>query len=56
MLFADGFQPQVVAARTGTFYGQPMIAGHMYVIRGVPRATGRRVAEPPGPGWPSPWP
>jgi hypothetical protein len=32
LLIAVGGTVRVVAARTGTFYGQPMLAGHIYTI------------------------
>jgi hypothetical protein len=36
VIIADGFNERVlaVAASTGTFYGQPMTAGHVYSIAG----------------------
>jgi trimeric autotransporter adhesin len=36
LLIADGFDGRVraVASRTGTFYGQPMTAGHIYTVAG----------------------
>jgi hypothetical protein len=36
-------QIRVVAARDGTFYGQPMLAGHIYAIAGGGRVTGNGV-------------
>jgi hypothetical protein len=36
-------QIRVVAAGDGTFYGQPMLAGHIYVIAGGGRLTGNGV-------------
>jgi NHL repeat-containing protein len=35
LLIADTFNARVVAASTGTFYGQPMTAGHIYTIAGT---------------------
>jgi len=36
LVFADGvhYQVDVVPARTGTFYGRPMTAGHIYTVAG----------------------
>jgi hypothetical protein len=34
LLFAERYRVRVVAARTGTFYGQPMLAGHIYTVAG----------------------
>ena len=31
----DGSRVQVVAHKTGTFYGQPMAAGHIYTVAGT---------------------
>jgi hypothetical protein len=51
LLVADGEQVQVVAAKTGTFYGQPMTAGHIYAIAGQPNSD--RSAAPAGDGGPA---
>ena len=34
LVIADKFHVAVVAAKTGTFYGQPMTAGHLYSVAG----------------------
>jgi len=57
MVIADAshFQVRVVAASTGTFYGQAMTAGHIYAVAGD--GTGGSAAtagRPPGPNW-APW-
>ena len=41
----------VAAASTGTFYGQPMTAGHMYTVAGMAHMT--RDSEPAGNGGPA---
>ena len=51
LVIAAAAQVQVVAARTGTFYGQPMTAGHIYTVAG--NATNYRYGEPPGDGGPA---
>jgi hypothetical protein len=38
LVIGDGARVRVVAARTGTFYGQPMTAGHLYGIAGTGQA------------------
>ena len=39
LLIADGLQVLVVAARTGTFYGRHMTAGHLYTVAGTAAAS-----------------
>jgi hypothetical protein len=34
LVVCDGYRVRVVAARTGTFYGQPMTAGDIYTVAG----------------------
>jgi hypothetical protein len=34
LLVTDNFNVDVLAARTGEFYGQPMTAGHVYIVDG----------------------
>ena len=35
-MIADGLTVRLVAARTGTFYGQKMTVGHIYTVAGNP--------------------
>jgi trimeric autotransporter adhesin len=51
LLIAAGLQVLVVAARTGTFYGQQMTAGHIYSVAGT--AAAGRDGGPDGDGGPA---
>jgi hypothetical protein len=48
LVIAAGSQVRAVAARTGTFYGQQMTAGHIYTVAGT--AAGSRDGGPDGDG------
>ena len=56
LLIADSDRIRVVAASTGTFYGQPMTAGDIYTVAGGGPTAWVTVARPPSPrdsrtGW-----
>ena len=51
LVIADGGLVQVVAARTGTFYGRRMTAGHIYTVVGT--AAGGPGVTPTGDGGPA---
>ncbi len=51
LVIADGLQALVAAARTGTFYGQKMTAGHVYSVAGT--AADARFGGPAGDGGPA---
>jgi trimeric autotransporter adhesin len=51
LVIAAGSQVLVVPARTGTFYGRPMTAGHLYTIAGS--AARSRDGGPAGDGGPA---
>ena len=51
LVIAAGSQVQVVAARTGTFYGRPMTAGQIYTVAG--NAASSREGGPAGDGGPA---
>lgn len=51
LVIAAGSQVLVAAARTGSFYGRPMIAGHLHTVAGS--AARSRYDWPPGDGGPA---
>ncbi len=59
LAIADGLTVRLVAAKTGTFYGQKMTAGHIYTVAGnpdnsrIPDSTFRWAGGPTGDGGPA---